>query len=121
MLTCTIGLPVRYELRGKELVQVPWTQPAKAAKGDARVMALAVEAVAKQRSALVFCESRNQCQRCAKDLAAALPEPEHTVVEVTLALAKPLGFGFQHRSVTTPQAARGWSHPPCRHFKNQSC
>jgi hypothetical protein len=23
--------------------------------------------------------------------------------------------------VATPQAARGWAHPPCRHFKNQSC
>jgi hypothetical protein len=25
------------------------------------------------------------------------------------------------QSVASPQAARGWSHPPCRHFKNQSC
>jgi hypothetical protein len=37
-----------------------------------------------------------------------------------------LGFniGFQQReqqSVATPHAARGWPHPPCRHFKIQSC
>jgi hypothetical protein len=31
---------------------------------------------------------------------------------------------FAYGQVTmdpTPQAARGWAHPPCRHFKNLSC
>ena len=28
--------------------------------------------------------------------------------------------GDQH-SVATPQAASRWAHPPCRHFKHQSC
>jgi hypothetical protein len=27
----------------------------------------------------------------------------------------------EQKSVTTPQAARGWARPPCRHFKDQSC
>jgi hypothetical protein len=29
--------------------------------------------------------------------------------------------GGEQQSVATPQAARGWARPPCRHFKNQSC
>jgi hypothetical protein len=29
--------------------------------------------------------------------------------------------GGEQRSVATPQAARGWARPPCRHFKIQSC
>jgi hypothetical protein len=29
--------------------------------------------------------------------------------------------GEEQRSVATPQAARGWARPPCRHFKIQSC
>jgi hypothetical protein len=40
----------------------------------------------------------------------------------------PPGFGFRfpagglkQQSVATPQAARGWAYPPCRHFKIQSC
>jgi hypothetical protein len=38
-----------------------------------------------------------------------------------------LGFRFpaawwrEQKSVLTPQAARGWYHPPCGHFKSQSC
>jgi hypothetical protein len=31
------------------------------------------------------------------------------------------GFQQQRESVATPQAAREWAHPPCRHFKNLSC
>jgi hypothetical protein len=27
----------------------------------------------------------------------------------------------EQQSVATPQAARGWARPPCRHFKIQSC
>jgi hypothetical protein len=27
----------------------------------------------------------------------------------------------EQKSVLTPQAARGWYHPPCGHFKSQSC
>jgi hypothetical protein len=27
----------------------------------------------------------------------------------------------EQQSFATPQAAREWAHPPCRHFKNQSC
>jgi hypothetical protein len=27
----------------------------------------------------------------------------------------------EQQSVATPQAARGWTHPPCRHIKIQSC
>jgi glutamate synthase domain-containing protein 1 len=27
----------------------------------------------------------------------------------------------EQETVATPHAARGWAHPPCRHFKNQSC
>jgi hypothetical protein len=29
--------------------------------------------------------------------------------------------GGEQQSVATAQAARGWTHPPCGHFKNQSC
>jgi hypothetical protein len=29
--------------------------------------------------------------------------------------------GGEPQSVATPQAARGWARPPCRHFKLQSC
>jgi hypothetical protein len=29
--------------------------------------------------------------------------------------------GGEQQSVASLQAARGWSHPPCRHFKIQSC
>jgi hypothetical protein len=29
--------------------------------------------------------------------------------------------GGGQQSVATPQAARGWARPPCRHFKTQSC
>jgi hypothetical protein len=29
--------------------------------------------------------------------------------------------GGEQQSVATPQAARGWARPPCRHFKSQSC
>jgi hypothetical protein len=28
---------------------------------------------------------------------------------------------WRAESVATPQAAKGWAHPPCRHFKIQSC
>jgi hypothetical protein len=27
----------------------------------------------------------------------------------------------EQQSVATPQTARGWTHPRCRHFNNQSC
>ena len=34
----------------------------------------------------------------------------------------PARFVFrEQQSVATPQAARGWTHPPYRHFKIQSC
>ena len=29
--------------------------------------------------------------------------------------------GGEQQSVAIPQAARGRAHPPCRHFKIQSC
>jgi hypothetical protein len=29
--------------------------------------------------------------------------------------------GGEHQSVATPQTARGWARPPCRHFKIRSC
>jgi hypothetical protein len=32
-----------------------------------------------------------------------------------------LGFSANAESVATPQTARGWACPPCRHFKIQSC
>jgi hypothetical protein len=42
--------------------------------------------------------------------------------------SRPSGLGFglpavrgERQSVAAPQAARGWAHPPCRHFKTQSC
>jgi hypothetical protein len=39
-----------------------------------------------------------------------------------LGLGLGLGFAFKlAERVATPQVARGWAHPPCRHFKIQSC
>jgi hypothetical protein len=33
----------------------------------------------------------------------------------------PAALRGEQPSVATPRAARGWTHPPCRHFKIQSC
>jgi hypothetical protein len=36
-------------------------------------------------------------------------------------LNPPLYLAGEQQSVATPHAVRGWSHPPCRHIKIQSC
>lgn len=52
----------------------PYTLPVASGDGDARVLALAKEAVAREVSALVFCESRSMCERYAEKVAAVLPD-----------------------------------------------
>jgi hypothetical protein len=42
-------------------------------------------------------------------------------VAVTIEVLNPLKVSRGRQSIATPQAARGWAHPSCRHFKNQSC
>jgi hypothetical protein len=44
----------------------------------------------------------------------------HLIEEVRSSPTLTLGVS-RLESVATPQAARGWTHPPCRHFKIQPC
>jgi hypothetical protein len=66
------------------------------------------------RSAALRCGLREPlCASSVKTSTAR--EEEHGVVRARVSFKLPV------QSVATPQAARRWAHPPCGHFKIQSC
>jgi replicative superfamily II helicase len=88
----------RYKLHAGELQKVePWTPPVASGGGDARVLALAAEAVECRVSALVFCESRAMCERYAQKVAAVLPVGTAEEREVSRSIASPAAL----RTATT--------------------